>query len=127
MPDPIPPFEPPLREPSTVSAASKATEEASCPCACHVEPRPILHIRSCCPAWNGALDGAAGQSLPHIEARVRREVAEELLALADAKHPNYTPERFDAFLQQYGLTYPHLRPALKAVAAYIERGGHDGA
>jgi hypothetical protein len=52
-----------------------------------VEPRPILHIRSCCPNWNGALDGAAGQSLPHIEARVRRETAERIAAAILAVEP----------------------------------------
>ena len=75
---------------------------------CQADLEPIARV---------ILEAAA----PILAAQVRRQVAEEIAALADVKHPDYTPAKFDAFLEQYGLTYPHLRPALKAIADYIGR------
>jgi hypothetical protein len=51
------------------------TAPPPCPCICHMgpDPRPVVHSRACCPAWNGDLDGPTGDSQPHIEERVRRE------------------------------------------------------
>lgn len=57
---------------------------------------------------------------PILAAQVRRDLAEQLLTLADVKHPGYDPARFDAFLDEYRLVYhSRMRDTLKAAARQI--------
>lgn len=95
--------------------------QAPCPCICHVETRPILHNRACCPAWNGRLDGAAGDSLPHIEARVRREVAEQIREIVEDDGPVPLPN-WRAFKARHPrlVTGDSIVAVLLAVADEIE-------
>ena len=93
MPDiPEPAFETPFEGADTVSAPSKddaIPEEAVqvCPCVCHSDHPGLEHVRACCPSWDGPLGGHVGESQPYIEARVRRQVAEEIAAAILAVNP----------------------------------------
>jgi hypothetical protein len=88
------------------------------------EPRGVIHSRACCPNWNGDLDGPAGYSMPHIEARARREERARIVAWfrsnaadIDALRAQQTTmgARFDGWQKS---------ARLEQIADAIERGDH---
>lgn len=91
----------------TLPNASQALSElqdalaGACPCICHDPHGPVGHIRPCCIDWNGPLHGEAGRAQPLIEARARRDAAEEIAAVeARAERDTEAAARRIAHLEQ---------------------------
>ncbi|WP_433364157.1 hypothetical protein [Streptosporangium sp. CA-115845] len=95
----------------------------ACPCVCHGDHPGVEHVRACCPHWDGPLGWHVGESLPHIEARTRRKVAEEIRKLAKWEFSGGFVNLFAFQARHERLSHvetTHLSMAFRALADEIE-------